>query len=67
MRAITRVRDADEETDECLLNLADSGTAADLEQASRRFEQLAEQERGIDKYLRRYDRRTVRCRVPTTG
>jgi len=61
VRAITRIKNAGEETDEWLLKLADSGTAADLERVARRYEQLAEQERGVDDYLRRHDRRAVRA------
>src|SRR5438270_2852355 len=61
VRAITRVAGADEETDRWLLALADVGSSADLERAARRFEQLREQERGVDDYLRRYDRRAVRA------
>ena len=61
VRAITRVKDAGDETDEWLLRLADSGTAADLDRVARHYEQLAAQERGIDDYLRRYERRTVRA------
>ena len=61
VRAITRITNADEETDEWLLKLAESGTTADLERVARRFEQLAAQDRGVDDYLRRYDRRGVRA------
>src|SRR3954454_23822906 len=53
VRAITRIRGADEETDQRLLDAADLATAADLERLARRFEQLEEQERGVDNYLRR--------------
>ena len=60
VRAITRVVRADEDADRWLLELADSGTTADLERAARHFEQLREQERGVDDYLRRYDRRGIR-------
>src|SRR5439155_528833 len=60
VRAITRVVGADEDADRWLLELADSGTTADLERAARHFEQLREQERGVDDYLRRYDRRGFR-------
>jgi hypothetical protein len=59
VRAITRIRGADEETDQRLLDAADLATAADLERLARRFEQLEEQERGVDNYLRRYDRRRI--------
>ena len=58
-RAITRVVDAGEEVDEKLLALADAGTVADLDRAVRRWHDLAGQERGVDDYLRRYDRRNV--------
>ncbi|HEX3394231.1 MAG TPA: DUF222 domain-containing protein [Acidimicrobiales bacterium] len=61
VRAITRITGAGDETDEWLLKLAESGTTADLERVARRYEQLAEQEHGIDDYLRRYDRRCVRA------
>lgn len=61
VRAMTRIKGASEETDEWLLKLAESGTTADLERVARRYEQLAEQERGVDDYLRRYDRRAVRA------
>src|SRR5438309_5932986 len=60
VRAITRIAGANEETDRWLLALADAGTAADIARAVRRFEQLREQERGVDDYLRRYDRRGIR-------
>jgi hypothetical protein len=61
VRAITRVAGADEDTDLWLLKLAESGTAADLERAARHWTQLQEQERGVDDYLRRWDRATVRA------
>jgi hypothetical protein len=61
VRAITRVAGADEETDRWLLALAEVGSSADLERAARRFEQLREQERGVDDYLHRYDRRGIRA------
>src|SRR3954466_8399432 len=48
VRAITRVKDADEETDARLLEVADAGTTADLERLARHFEQLEEQERGVE-------------------
>jgi hypothetical protein len=61
VRAITRIAGANEETDRWLLKVAELGTAADLERAVRRYEQLREQERGVDDYLRRYDRRATRA------
>jgi uncharacterized protein DUF222/HNH endonuclease len=60
VRAITRVKGADDDTDRWLLKLADSGTAADLDRVARHFEQIADQERGVDDYLRRFDRRHLR-------
>jgi hypothetical protein len=59
VRAITRVTDADEDTDEWLLRLAQAGTVADLDPAVRHWEHLQEQERGVEDYLARYDRRAV--------
>ena len=61
VREITRVAGADEETDRCLLDAADAGTAADIARLARHFEQLKEQERGVDDYNRRYDRRGIRA------
>jgi len=61
VRAITRVVGADATTDRRLLELAKVGTTADLERVVRRFEQLQEQERGVDDYLRRFDRRSLRA------
>src|SRR6476619_7600244 len=57
VRAITRVVGADAATDRRLLELAGDGTTADVERVVRHFEQLQEQERGVDDYLRRFDRR----------
>jgi hypothetical protein len=59
VRAITRIEDADDETDERLLELARVGTATDLERAVRRWSELRDQERGMDDYLRRFDRRRL--------
>lgn len=59
VRAITRVTDAGEETDEWLLRLAEAGTVADLDRAVRHWAQIQEQERGVEDYLARYDRRAV--------
>lgn len=59
VRAITRVEGADEETDRWLLKLAETGTAADLERAARHWAALRDQERGVDDYLRRFDRRRL--------
>src|SRR4051812_13475393 len=61
VREITRIAGADEETDRRLLDLAEVGTAADLARAARRHAQLDEQERGVDDYLKRYDRRGIRA------
>ena len=60
VRAIARVRGANEETDRWLLKLAEKGTAADLEVAARHFEELKRQEEPVDSYLRRWDKATVR-------
>ena len=60
VRAITRVVDADEDTDEWLLRLAAVGTAADLERAARHYEALRDQERGVEDYLARFERRALR-------
>jgi hypothetical protein len=57
VRAITRIVDADEETDEWLLRVAESGTAADLERVARHHHNLKDQERSVDDYMRRFDRR----------
>jgi hypothetical protein len=61
VRAITRVVGADAATDRQLLELARDGTTADVERVVRHFEQLQEQERGVDDYLRRFDRRSLRA------
>src|SRR5438132_5233222 len=61
VRAITRVVDADATTDRRLLELAKVGTTADVERVVRHFEQLQEQSRGVDDYLRRFDRRSLRA------
>jgi hypothetical protein len=60
VRAITRVKGADEETDRWLLKLAERGTTADLEVAARHFEELQSQEKPVDNYLRRWDKAAVR-------
>ena len=62
MRAITRLTDADVEVDERLLRLAEEGTVADLDRAVRHWKNLADQERGVDDYLRRFDRQALRGR-----
>ena len=59
VRAITRVTDAHGDVDEWLLRLAEHGTVADLDRAVRHWETLRDQERGVDDYLRRYDRRSL--------
>jgi hypothetical protein len=61
VRAITRVTDADDEVDESLLRLADAGTVADLERAVRHWEARAQQDRGVDDYLARFDRRGLQA------
>jgi hypothetical protein len=61
VRAITRVVGADAATDHRLLELARDGTTADLERVVRHFEQLQEQGRGVDDYLRRFDRPSLRA------
>jgi hypothetical protein len=57
VREITRITDADDATDEFLLRLAERGTAADLGRAYHHWKDLQDQERGIERYLRRWDRR----------
>jgi hypothetical protein len=59
VRAITRVTDAGAEVDEWLLRLAEAGTVADLDRAVRHWAHLQGQERGVEDYLARYDRRAV--------
>lgn len=59
VRAITRIVGPEEDTDRWMLRLAESGTVADLERAVHHYQSLAEQERGVDDYLRRFDRRGV--------
>jgi hypothetical protein len=61
VRAITRVVGADAATDDRLVELARAGTTADLERVVRHLEQLQEQERGVDDYLGRFDRRSLRA------
>ena len=61
VRAITRVTDADDDVDRWLLRLAESGTVADLDRAVRHWAALKEQERGVDDYLARFDRRALRA------
>jgi hypothetical protein len=61
VRAITRITRVDEETDARILEVARLGTTADLERLARHFEHLEQQERGVEDYLRRYDRRTIRA------
>src|SRR5207248_10976879 len=60
VRAITRVKGADQETDRWLLKLAERGTTADLEIAARHFEELQSQEKPVDNYLRRWDKAAIR-------
>jgi hypothetical protein len=59
VRAITRIA-ANDETDRWLLKLAEKGTAADLEIAVRHYQELRDQEKPVDSYLRRWDKATVR-------
>jgi hypothetical protein len=59
VRAITRVTGGGDDVDEWLLRLAEVGTVADLERAVRHWACLQEQERGVEDYLARYDRRGV--------
>jgi hypothetical protein len=47
--------------DRWLLRLAEAGTVADLDRDVRHWARLEEQERGVDDYLRRLDRRAVRA------
>jgi len=61
VRAITRITDGDEELDRALLALAEEGTVADLDRAVRHWSNLRDQERGVEDYLRRYDRRSLRA------
>jgi hypothetical protein len=61
VRAITRITRVDEETDARIVEVARLGTTADLERLARHFEHLEQQERGVEDYLRRYDRRTIRA------
>jgi hypothetical protein len=61
VRAITRITRVDEETDARILEVARLGTTADLERLARHFEHLEQQERGVEDYLRRYDRRAIRA------
>lgn len=61
VRAITRIVDMGESTDEALLELARVGTAQDLEQAGRHYEALKQQELGVQHYLKRYERRRLHC------
>ena len=61
VRAITRVVGADAATDHRLPRSRRDGTTADLERVVRHFEQLQEQERGVDGYLERFDRRSLRA------
>jgi hypothetical protein len=60
VRAITRVTNVDEECDRWLLALAKEGTVADLDRAVRHWRHLRDQERGLDDYLQRWDRRALR-------
>jgi hypothetical protein len=57
VRAITRITDVDEECDRWLLALAKEGTVGDLDRAVRHWQHLREQERGVEDYLRRWERR----------
>jgi hypothetical protein len=59
VRAITRVIEADDATDAALLEVARTGTAADLERLARHWELLADQERPLDDAAR-FERRGVR-------
>src|SRR5439155_18636210 len=61
VRAITRIEDADAETDRTLLALASRGSAADLERVARHWRLLQEQERGVEDYLARFERRALRA------
>ncbi len=60
VRAITRITNVDEECDRWLLALAKEGTVADLDRAVRHWQHLRDQERGLDDYLERWDRRALR-------
>ncbi|MDQ4133889.1 MAG: HNH endonuclease [Actinomycetota bacterium] len=61
VRAITRITDVDEECDHRLLALAREGTVAELDRVVRHWQHLRDQERGVDDYLRRWDRRWLRA------
>ncbi len=58
VRAIIRVAGANDDTDEWLLRVAALGTVADLERAVRRYEELKNQERGLE---------ALRVRVVSAG
>jgi len=59
VRAILAIG-ANEETDTWLLKLAERGTAADLQIAVRHYQELRDQEKPVDSYLRRWDKAAVR-------
>ncbi|HEX2274013.1 MAG TPA: DUF222 domain-containing protein [Acidimicrobiales bacterium] len=61
VRAITRITDVDEECDRWLLALANEGTVGDLDRAVRHWQHLQDQDRGVEDYLRRWDRRWLRA------
>ena len=61
VRAITRVEGAGTDTDEKLLALAESGTVRDLERVVAHWEALCDQERGVQDYLARFERRRFRA------
>ena len=56
VRALTRITDMGEDTDQVLVETARSVTAADMEKIARHFELLEEQERPVDA-LARWERR----------
>ena len=56
LRAITRITNVDEETDQILVETARSVTAADLDKVARHYELIEEQERPVDA-LARWERR----------
>ena len=60
-RAITRIEGADEETDRTLMEAARQHSVAALERLVRHWKLLADQERGVEGYLARYDRRNLRA------
>src|SRR5437763_1721815 len=61
VRAITRIEGADAETDERLMEPARLYSVANLEGLVRHWQLIADQERGAEDYLARYDQRQLRA------